>query len=82
MAANYWISTQRLHWRFTREELLDTREVLEEQDRVSVQQYALLDRRLLSIFFKERRFPLPWECLHSVKAVLIAWQKSESLGDG
>lgn len=54
MAANYWASTQRMYWQFTREELAETRESLEENDRTLVQQYALPERRLLSIFFKER----------------------------
>ena len=56
MAANYWASTQRLYWQFTREDLAEIRESLEEEDNSLVQQYALPERRLLSIFFKERVF--------------------------
>jgi len=56
MAANYWASTQRMHWQFTREALSEIRESLEEDDRSLVQQYALPERRLLSIFFKDRVF--------------------------
>jgi len=54
MAANYWASTQRRHWQFTKEQLSDIRERLEDSDRGSVQQYPLPDRRLLSIYFNQR----------------------------
>ena len=56
MAANYWASTQRRHWQFSRETLTEIREQLENEDRVLVQQYPLPDRRLLSKFFNERMF--------------------------
>ena len=55
MAANYWVSTQRRHWQFTREGLADIRRDLEKTDDSLVQQYGLPDRRLLSIFFNQRR---------------------------
>ena len=55
MAANYWVSTQRRHWQFTREGLADIRKDLEETHNTLVQQYGLPDRRLLSIFFNQRR---------------------------
>lgn len=54
MAANYWASTQRRHWQFSRESLAEIRQQLEEEDRSLVQQYPLPDRRLLSKFFLER----------------------------
>ena len=54
MAANYWASTQRRHWQFSRESLSDVRRQLEEEERTLVQQYPLPDRRLLSIFFNQR----------------------------
>ena len=54
MAANYWASTQRRHWQFSRETLAEIREQLEDEDRNLVQQYPLPDRRLLSKFFNER----------------------------
>lgn len=54
MAANYWASTQRLHWHFTRSELQDIRRKLETEDLASHQQYSLPDRRLLSIFFNQQ----------------------------
>ena len=55
MAANYWASTQRAHWLFTRVALSDVREALEDDDRTLVQQYPLPDRGLLSLFFNQRR---------------------------
>lgn len=54
MAANYWASTQFRYWQFSREDLSDIRQQLEEEDRNLVQQYPLPDRRLLSIFFNQR----------------------------
>lgn len=54
MAANYWASTQRRHWQFTKDQLSDIRERLEDSDRGLVQQYPLPDRRLLSIYFNQR----------------------------
>ena len=54
MAANYWASTQRRHWHFSRETLAEIRQKLEEDDRALVQQYPLPDRRLLSNFYYQR----------------------------
>ena len=56
MAANYWASTQRRHWQFSRENLTEIRQQLEDEDRSLVQQYPLPDRRLLSKFLNERMF--------------------------
>lgn len=55
MAANYWASTQRRHWQFSRDGLLDIRQRLEDEDRNLVQQYPLPDRRHLSFFFNGRK---------------------------
>lgn len=54
MAANYWASTQRRHWLFTREKLADLREKLRQQDMVSHTQFPLPDQRLLNIYFSQR----------------------------
>ncbi|KAL8707576.1 MAG: hypothetical protein Q9220_007417 [cf. Caloplaca sp. 1 TL-2023] len=51
MAANYWASTQRLYWQYTRAELQDIRADLDNEDPSITQQYPLPDIRLLSIFF-------------------------------
>ena len=54
MAANYWASTQRHNWQYSKEALADIRQSLEDGDRALVQQQSLPDRRLLSIFFQAR----------------------------
>lgn len=54
MAANYWASTQRRHWLFTREKLADLREKLRQQVMVSHTQFPLPDQRLLNIYFSQR----------------------------
>lgn len=54
MAANYWASTQRRHWCFSREKLAEAREKLRERDTVSHTQYPLPDTRLLNIYFSQR----------------------------
>ncbi len=53
MAANYWTSTQRRFWLFTKDSLADMREENEASDRTIVQQYPLPDHRLINIFVKE-----------------------------
>ncbi|KAI9679432.1 MAG: hypothetical protein M1817_005454 [Caeruleum heppii] len=53
MAANYWASTQRQHWQFTRQQLLDIRTRVED-DRGLVLQFPLPERRLLSIYFRDQ----------------------------
>ena len=57
MAANYWASTQRRHWQFSRETLAEIRQKLEDDDRTLVQQFPLPDRRLLSHYFNQRTQP-------------------------
>ena len=53
MAANYWTSTQRRFWLFTKDSLADIREEHEAQDRGMSQQYSLPDNRLVNIYIKE-----------------------------
>ena len=55
MAANYWASTQYLRWQTTKPALAQARQALEESEAVLVSHYALPDRRLLSVFLKDRR---------------------------
>lgn len=60
MAANYWESTQRRNWLYTREQLDDLRKKLEEDDPNRVQLYPLPQLRFLSIYFNQRKsLPLP-----------------------
>ncbi|KAL9581746.1 MAG: hypothetical protein Q9212_003710 [Teloschistes hypoglaucus] len=54
MAANFWASTQFLNWQFSRTELQEIRDELENGDPALIQQYTLPDRRLLSIFFSQQ----------------------------
>lgn len=55
MAANYWASTQRRHWLFTREKLAEIREIFREGDKVAHSQFPLPDQRLLNIYFSQRK---------------------------
>jgi cyclin C len=57
MAANYWESTQRKHWQFTRTQLEDLRSKLEDEDQNLVQMYPLPQVRYLSIYFNQRNYP-------------------------
>jgi cyclin-C len=54
MAANYWASTQRLNWLFSKEKLAELRQRLEEQDKTIISQYPLPDRRLINIYINQR----------------------------
>ncbi|KAI9650645.1 RNA polymerase II holoenzyme cyclin-like subunit [Ciborinia camelliae] len=54
MAANYWESSQRKHWQFTREQLEDLRSKLEDEDQTLVQAYPLPQLRHLSIYFNQQ----------------------------
>ncbi|CAG8903716.1 unnamed protein product [Penicillium egyptiacum] len=58
MAANYWASTQRRHWLFSREKLADIREGLREKDKVAHSQFPLPDQRLLNIYFNQQLIKL------------------------
>ncbi|KAJ2899776.1 cyclin-C [Zalerion maritima] len=51
MAANYWESSQRRHWTFTKEQLAEKRQALEDADQNLVQMYPLPNARHLGIFF-------------------------------
>jgi cyclin-C len=50
MAANFWVSTQRRHWMFTRERLAEIRENL--KDKSQDHQIQLPDVRVINIFLK------------------------------
>lgn len=58
MAANYWESTQRKHWQFTRQQLEDMRGKLEDEERNLVQMYPLPEIRYLSIYLNQRMMSL------------------------
>lgn len=54
MAANFWSSTQKLYWQFSKTEIQEMRQQLESDEAAIYQQYPLPDRRLLSIFFNQQ----------------------------
>ncbi|KAJ8124062.1 hypothetical protein ONZ43_g136 [Nemania bipapillata] len=54
MAANYWESTQRRYWQFSKEELAQMREKLEESEQSLVQMFPLPQLRHLSIYFNQQ----------------------------
>jgi cyclin C len=54
MAANYWESTQRKHWQFTKDELAAIRQRLDDEDPTLVQMFPLPPLRHLNIYFNQR----------------------------
>lgn len=56
MSANYWESTQRRHWLFTKEQLASMRQKLEEDNAELVRMFPLPQWRHLSIYFNQRLF--------------------------
>ncbi|KAL4951836.1 cyclin-like protein [Aspergillus filifer] len=58
MAANYWASTQRKHWLFTRERLAEIRDGFKEKDKNAHAQFPLPDQRLLNIYFNQQLIKL------------------------
>ncbi|KAJ2991386.1 hypothetical protein NUW58_g2533 [Xylaria curta] len=54
MAASYWESTQRRYWQFSKDELAQMREKLEESEQSLVQMFPLPQRRHLSIYFNQQ----------------------------
>ena len=54
MASNYWESTQRKFWTFTKQQLAFERKKIEDSERNLVNLYPLPDRRHLSIYFYHR----------------------------
>jgi hypothetical protein len=59
MAANYWESTQRRHWQFTKPQLAELRQKLEDEEPNLVQSFPLPQIRHLSIYFNLRKFYIP-----------------------
>ncbi|KAL5606953.1 hypothetical protein BROUX41_003321 [Berkeleyomyces rouxiae] len=51
MSANYWESTHRHHWNFTKDQLATMRQRLEEQNQDLVHMYPLQQQRHLYIYF-------------------------------
>lgn len=55
MAANYWESTQRKNWQFSKEQLASMRQKLEDEDPGLVQSFGLPQLPHLNIFFNQRK---------------------------
>lgn len=56
MSANYWESTQRRHWQFTKEQLASMRQKLEDDNAELVRMFPLPQQRHLNIYFNQREF--------------------------
>lgn len=56
MAANFWESSQRRCWQFTKQQLAEIRQKLEDEDQNLVQAYPLPQLRHLSIYFNQRKW--------------------------
>ncbi len=56
MAANYWDSTQRRFWQFSKEQLASMRQKLQDEEQSLVQMFPLPQLRHLNIYFNQRKF--------------------------
>ncbi|KAI8958423.1 cyclin-like protein [Daldinia sp. FL1419] len=54
MAANYWESTQRRYWQFSKDELAQMRDELEKSSQMLVQMFPLPRRPHLNIYFNQQ----------------------------
>lgn len=54
MAANYWESTQRKYWQFTKDQLQAMRQKLEDEEPSMSVHFPLPPVRHLNIFFNQR----------------------------
>jgi cyclin-C len=65
MAANYWESTQRRNWQFTKEQLAAMRQKLEDEEQSLVQMFPLPQIRHLNIFFNQRTSSWAVSCVRT-----------------
>lgn len=63
MAANFWESTQRKHWQFTKDELAAMRQKLEDEEPSMVSMFPLPQLRHLNIYFNQREHGNQPACL-------------------
>lgn len=76
MSANYWESTQRRHWTFTKEELAAARQKLEDENQELVRMFPLPQIRHLSIFFNQlmirlsKRIQIRQQCMATAQVYL------------
>lgn len=58
MSANYWESTQRRHWLFSKDELASMRQKLDDDNIEIVRMFPLPQPRHLAMFFNQRKLLL------------------------
>jgi cyclin C len=63
MAANYWDSTQRKYWTFSKKELTETRRALDAEHSQLISQHALPERKTLHLYFFLRKASLHAELM-------------------
>ncbi len=68
MAADYWSSTQRLHWTLSRRELAEKRRKLEDEERSLIQQFPLPERRLFHLHLYQRASSSVPSVMHGASA--------------
>lgn len=78
MAANFWASTQRRHWLFSREKLAETRDRLRDRDKVTHSQFPLPDQRLLNIYFNQRKHVVSRFTISSLLMILRTYQTGKA----
>jgi cyclin C len=54
MAANYWDSTQRTHWTFTKDQLDDIRSQQQQDNQELHSRFPLPEPRLMNIYIQQR----------------------------
>jgi cyclin C len=54
MAANYWDSTQRTHWTFTKDQLDDIRTQQQQDNQELHSRFPLPEPRLMNIYIQQR----------------------------
>jgi hypothetical protein len=74
MASNYWESTQRKYWTFTKQQLAQERKRLQESKR-DLQVYPLPDLRHLSIYISNRKVFISWQLKQTLTVLLQSWPK-------
>jgi hypothetical protein len=66
MAANYWTSSQRRNFTFTKPQLEAMRKKMDESEQALIEKYPLPDRRLMNIYFSIRKRPSRPRPLHKL----------------
>lgn len=56
MSANYWESTQRQYWLFTKDQLASMRQKLDDDNAELVRMFPLPEQRHLAIYFNQRAY--------------------------